>query len=136
MVEALIFWALALYGATLVVYQSVVAILHRAKPRREIVYFVVTHNSEENVEGILRNLVLRALFETNRRRVIVVDMNSNDDTNAIVMKMTQRYPFVEYVSAENEEVMMRILQSACMSQEAVGCLYDLRSDYYPYKSRM
>ncbi len=129
--EALIFWALALYGAILVVYQSVAAILRRTKVGKEIVFFVIAQNAEDYIEGVLRTLVLRALFEQARRRVIVIDVGSTDSTGIITLKITQKYHFVEYVVVNDEETVLKILKSACASSHAIGCIYDLRYQLNP-----
>jgi hypothetical protein len=128
MVEALIFWALALYGATMVVYQSVGAmVMRKANGNNEEIHFVITHNAEDRIEGVLRTLILRTLFGQQKQRVVVIDVGSTDETNVIVLKMAEKNRNIEYASVVDEHDISTILESACISDLSIGHIHDLRT---------
>ncbi len=127
MVEALIFWALAMYGATMVVYQSVGAIVMRkVHQNREEIHFVITQNAEECIEGVLRSLILLTLFGHSKERIVVIDVGSADDTNRIVLKMAEKNHNIEYIAARDEHDVSSILETSCTSNPTVGHIHDLR----------
>jgi hypothetical protein len=126
-VEALIFWALALYGTTMVVYQSVEALVMRKVNRNsEDIHFVIARNAEERIEGVLRTLLLRIHFGQHKQRIVVIDVGSTDDTSPIVLKMAEKNHDIEYVCVEDEHGISAILESACISDLSIGHIHDLR----------
>lgn len=129
MVEALFFWALAVYGALMVVWQTV-----RAMQRGHIVgqphpvnIILVVQDAEPYIEGILRTLLAGTAYSVRRRTVFVLDVRSTDRTGEIVGRLEADYAGIRYFLVDDEDQIARELRQACERTTAVSCVYDLRN---------
>jgi hypothetical protein len=127
MVEALIFWALAVYGALAVVRQCVRSIQRRAQrnPHPLTIILIVQH-AERDIEGTLRTLMIRTALGTRERRILVFDVASQDDTGQIVQRMTACHDCIDYVRVADDSELLHQLKALCLQSPRVGCIYDLR----------
>ncbi|GMA51291.1 hypothetical protein GCM10025857_26480 [Alicyclobacillus contaminans] len=127
MVEALIFWVLAVYGALTMVRQSVRSLQRRtgAIPH-PLTIILIVQNMENQIEGTLRTLMLRTALGHRERRILVFDVASQDDTGCIVQRMTNSADCVDYVRVADDVELLRQLQTFCLQSPHVGCIYDLR----------
>lgn len=129
MVEALFFWALAMYGALTVVWQ-VVRVMQKRRIQREnpqpVNVVLVVQNAEPSIEGVLRSLLDRTVFSLRERTVTVVDAWSTDQTEYIVQRLATSRPALSYFRAESENDLQHILQIECVDKTAIACVYDLR----------
>ncbi|MCL6454466.1 MAG: hypothetical protein K6T78_12730 [Alicyclobacillus sp.] len=129
MLEALFFWALAVYGAVMVVWQSVRAIARRrsaAGPAHPVQIILLVQNVESSIEGLLRTLLASTAYSARRRTVCVIDVHSTDHTLEIAQRIAEDYGGMVCVSVHNEDEVAQQLRALCASSTAVCCVYDLR----------
>ncbi len=127
--EALFFWALAMYGAMTAVWQSVRLIQMRrmrSENPQPMHVVLVIQNAESSIEGILRGLMDRTAFSLRQRTVTVVDAWSSDSTESIVRRLSWSRSGLTYLRVESEAELQRTLQTECVDKAAVACVYDLR----------
>jgi len=125
MVAALLFWALAVYGALTIVRQSV----QRLRSRQQsypVTWILVVENAEVQIEGVLRTLLLRVSLVSRDHRIVVLDLNSTDDTEFIIRNLMVHNECVEYRKVSTEEEISRNFARACLDRPSIGCIYDLR----------
>lgn len=127
MVGALVVWALALYGATVIVSQSVGHIKRRSERHRHpLTIVLIVQNAEHQIEGTLRTLMIKTAFSPRERRILVFDVASQDETGSIVQRMTQQHHCLDYVHVSDEIAFIDQLKNVCLNSPRVGCIYDLR----------
>jgi hypothetical protein len=127
MVGALVIWALALYGATVIISQSVGRIKHRHQQHpHPLTIVLIVQNAEHQIEGTLRALMIKTAFSPRERRVLVFDVASQDETGSIVQRMTQQHHCLDYVHVSDEIDFIDQLKNVCLNSPRVGCIYDLR----------
>lgn len=130
MIIALCFWALALYGALCIVWQSVRSIqkrMSRGHTHRVNVILVV-QNAESTIEGVARTLLATTAFSTRERQLLIVDVHSTDGTGDIVERLAKSYDGLKYIPVTTEAELLGKLKELCSHSHAVACVYDLR-DY-------
>lgn len=129
MVEALFFWALAMYGALTAVWQ-VVGMMQRRRLQQEnpqpMNIVLVVQNAESSIEGVLRNLLDRTVFSLRERTITVIDAWSTDATESIGRRLSQSRAALNYIRVESESELQSNLQAECVDKAAVACVYDLR----------
>lgn len=89
----IVVWTLALYGLFEIV-KNIINICTCTNLRTNGIYFIVaTKNQENNIEGFLRNLMFKIIYgkEDIIKNIIVVDLNSTDNTRKIVEKLQEEY---------------------------------------------
>jgi len=129
MVEALFFWALAVYGALMVVWQTVRVIQrgHIAGQPHAVNIILVVQDAEPYIEGILRTLLAGTAYSVRRRTMFVFDVRSTDRTGEIVGRLEADYAGIRYFLVDDEDQIVRELRQACERTTAVSCVYDLRN---------
>jgi hypothetical protein len=126
-VEALIFWALAVYGALVLVRQCVQRIQRRSRTNpHPLTIILVVQNAERHIEGTLRTLMVKTAFGTRERRVLVFDVASVDDTSWILQRMTTEHDCIDYVRVADDTELMQQLKDVFLKSPRVGYIYDLR----------
>ncbi len=126
MVEALVFWALALYGALMIVWQSVNRIKRRVEKQHPVKVILVVQNAENYIEGVLRTLLFTTSFGWRDHEVFVMDIGSTDDTERIVQTLAERADGLRYTRLSGETDFYQELERACWDFDSVRCIYDLR----------
>ena len=89
----IIIWTLAFYGLFEII-KNIIYICTYTKLKSKGIYFIIAvKNQEDNIEGIIRNLMFRILYgkEEKIKNVIIVDLNSTDNTRKIVEKLQEEY---------------------------------------------
>lgn len=123
---ALFFWLLAGYGALCIVWQASQRLRRRFQRPRPLSLVLVVENAEDEIEGILRLLLLRTAFGMRERRIVVLDAGSTDDTGAIVQRLCQDNPALSYVRVADPAHWLDALAQLCLASPHVSCVYDLR----------
>lgn len=126
MFEALTFWALAMYGAIVLVWQVTRRIRNPSRPPHPLLLALMVADAEDQIEGILRLLIMRTAYGQRERRIWVVDESSGDETERIVRRMMVQYPCLDYLRVMDDETGVRELVHRCLETTGVGCIYDLR----------
>lgn len=126
MVETVLFWALALYGAVVVVWQVTHRLQMKLRIASPVTYILVVHNNEAEIEGVVRNLFLRTAMSSRDRQILVLDCKSTDDTPRILQTLSNDHACLRHVVVADEVALFHELESACLHAARVVCIYDLR----------
>lgn len=126
MIEALFFWALALYGAVSLTFQTVRRVQRRRQHPYPVTFILIVRNAEEQIEGLVRSLMARTALSSRERQVLVIDWASDDDTSAILHAMEKDFAFLRSVRVADDTEFLQALRNECMCDTRVGCIYDLR----------
>ena len=89
----IVVWTLAFYGLFEII-KNIIYICTYTKLKSKGIYFIIAvKNQEENIEGFIRNLMFRILYgkEEKIKNVIIVDLNSKDNTIKIIEKLQKEY---------------------------------------------
>lgn len=128
MVEAALFWALALYGAATVVYQCVILVQRRVHHPRSVTMILVVHNAQTYIEGLVRSFMMKTAAGRRRRAIVVIDVASSDDTPHILGALVDTHRCVSAITLHCETELQSALKTACLSGESIACVYDLRHE--------
>lgn len=88
-----ILWILALYGLFEIIKTIVYTYTYTNLKAEGIYVIIAAKNQEKKIEGFLRSFLFRFLYgkEENIKDVIVVDLNSTDETKEILEKLSLDY---------------------------------------------
>lgn len=93
-------WILAFYGFFEIV-KSIFYLFTYTNLKSNGIYFIIaTKNQEKRIEGLLRSIMFRILYgkEEILKDLIIVDLDSNDNTLDIVAKLQQEYANLKILS--------------------------------------
>lgn len=88
-----ILWTLAIYG-TIELIKNVINIYTYTNLKSDGIYIIVAVKNQANkIEGFLRGFLFRILYgkEENIKDIIVIDLDSTDETMNILSKMSKDY---------------------------------------------
>ena len=90
-------WTFALYGLFTFIETVVNYFKFNEMDRDGTYLMIITKNSEDYIEGYLRSTIFRILYgkEEFTKKIIIVDLDSNDNTREIIEKMELDYDFVK-----------------------------------------
>ena len=91
-----ILWTLALYG--LIEIAKVIRYYFSCtKFKQDGIYVIIAKNQEEKIECFTRNIICKLLYgkEELSKGIIMVDLDSNDDTYKIISKLSKDYNFIK-----------------------------------------
>ena len=86
-----IFWTLALYGLFEII-KNIIYISTYTKFKSDGIYLIIAvKNQEDKIEGLLRSVLFKITYGTEEyiKNIIVVDLNSKDDTKKIIERMSE-----------------------------------------------
>ncbi len=95
-----IFWVLALYGLFEII-KNIIYIFTYTKFKSEGIYVIIAVKNQENViEGFLRTLLFRLIYgkEELVKDVIVADLDSTDETEKILSKLSKDYKNIKFTN--------------------------------------
>ena len=96
---SIIIWTLALYGLFEII-KNIVYICTYTKLNSNGIYFIVAvKNQEEKIEYFFRNLLFRIIYGKEEiNNILVVDLNSKDNTKKIVENLSKEYEKIKLLS--------------------------------------
>lgn len=96
---SIIFWTLALYGLFEII-KSIIYICTYTKLNSKGIYLLVAvKDQESNIECFLRTLLFKIIYGKEEiDNVIVVDLNSKDNTKKIVENLEKEYDKLSLIS--------------------------------------
>ena len=86
-------WVLALYGLFEII-KTIIYTYTYTNLRADGIYVIIAaKNQERKIEGFIRSMLFRIIYgkEENIKDVIVVDLNSSDETKDILEKLSNDY---------------------------------------------
>ena len=110
---AIIIWTLAIYGLFEIIKNVIYIGTYTRLSSKGIYLLVVVKNQEENIECFLRNLLFRIIYGKEEvKNILVVDLNSKDNTRKIVEKLEKEYEQISLLNwKECKELMENIKES-------------------------
>ena len=87
------FWTFALYGLFEFIKNIIFICVHTKLIGEGIYLIIAVRNKENSIEGFVRSLMFKIIYgkEENIKDVIVTDLNSKDNTNEILNKLSKEY---------------------------------------------
>lgn len=97
-----IIWICALYGFIDILKMIWNRSIHRRIETNGIYVIVAAKNQEQQIEMFLRSTIFRILYgkEEYLRKIIVTDLNSEDNTKVILEKLSEDYDEIKIVDWE------------------------------------
>ena len=88
-----IFWVLALYGFFEIIKNIIYTYTYTNLKPDGIYFIIAVKNQEKGIEGFIRSFLFKLIYgkEENVKDVIMVDLNSKDDTKQILEKLGKDY---------------------------------------------
>ena len=109
-----IFWVLALYGLFEII-KNIIYIFTYTKFKSDGIYVIVAAKNQENtIEGFLRTFLFRMMYgkEEEIKDIIVVDLDSTDETMKILSKLSKDYKSIKFINWKDcKEVIDSIKES-------------------------
>ena len=95
----MITWTLALYGLFEII-KNIVYICTCTKLNSKGIYLLVAvKDQEENIEYFLRNVLFRIIYSKEEiKNLIIIDLNSKDNTKKIIEKLQKEYEQINLLS--------------------------------------
>ncbi len=92
-----ILWVLALYGLFEIIKTIIYTYTYTNLKSDGIYVIIAAKNQEKKIEGFLRSFLFRLIYgkEESIKDVIVVDLNSTDETKQILEKMSNDYESIK-----------------------------------------
>lgn len=92
-----ILWVLALYGLIEIIKTIIYTYTYTNLKPNGIYIIVAVKNQANKIEGFMRSLLFKVLYgkEENIKDLIVVDLNSTDETKQIIEKLSNDYDTIK-----------------------------------------
>ena len=92
-----VLWVLALYGLFEIIKTIIYTYTYTNLKADGIYVIVAAKNQEKRIEGFLRSLLFRIIYgkEESVKDIIVVDLNSTDETKKIMEKLSGDYDVIK-----------------------------------------
>lgn len=106
-----ILWTLAIYGTFEIIKTIININIYKSLKSEGIHIIVAVKNQEDKIEGFLRNFLFRIIYgkEENIKDIIVVDLESTDDTPLILKKLNEEYSEIKITNwKECKEIIEKI----------------------------
>lgn len=97
---ALLLWVFSIYGFLSAVWHVLQLLTFRKPAFPPTRVYLVVHNGESFIEGLLRRIAAEIVDRAPRLQVVVVDECSEDNTPAIVERIAAREPWLELAAVE------------------------------------
>ena len=110
---AVIIWTLALYGLFEIIKNIIYICTYTKLNSKGIYLLLAVKNQEENIEYFLRNILFKIIYGKEEiKNVMVVDLNSKDNTKKIVEKLEKEYEQISLLNWKDcKELMENIKES-------------------------
>lgn len=108
-------WTLAFYGLFEII-KNIIYICTYTKLKTDGIYFIIAVKNQENcIECFLRNLMFKIIYgkEEMIKNIIVLDLNSTDNTKQIIEKMQEEYEQITILNLKDcKELMENIKETS------------------------
>lgn len=89
-------WVLALYGLFEIIRNIICFCTFSKNSMNGINIIITVKNQENNIEYFLRSILFKMIYgREDLKRIIVVDMNSSDNTRKIIENLEKEYNQIE-----------------------------------------
>ncbi len=97
-----IIWILAIYGLIEII-KNIVYIFTYTRFKTDGIYFIIAVKNQENkIEVFLRTVIFKLIYgkEEFLKNVMVIDLESKDDTPKIIERLSRKYESLKVLSWE------------------------------------
>ncbi|HHV29558.1 hypothetical protein [Acetivibrio mesophilus] len=105
---------LAAYGLMTLIHEILISIKQHNKGYRnsQVKLVLIVKNQGETIEGVLRNVLPRDFIRKlmPEGKLLVLDMDSNDDTMDILRKLEKDYECLEVLRKSEKELIFRYFE--------------------------
>ena len=110
---SVIIWTLAIYGLFEIIKNIIYICTYTNLNSKGTYLMVAVKNQEETIECYLRNLLFRIIYGKEEvKNILVVDLNSKDNTKKIVETLSNEYEQIKLVNWKDcKELMENIRES-------------------------
>ena len=108
MIFQVIICILALYGLIEIIIETYRAVFV-LNTGNDMYILVAVKNQEENIEGIVRSIVFKNLYDRNDEifnNILIADMGSTDNTVKILKKLCGEYEFLKIIDCSESNGIM------------------------------
>lgn len=113
LIISIIIWTLALYGLFEIIKNIVYICTYTKLNTNGIYLLVVVKNQEENIEFFLRNLLFRIIYGKEEvNNILVVDLNSKDNTKKIVENLEKEYEQINLLNIKDCKELIENIKDA------------------------
>ena len=96
---SIIIWTLALYGLFEIIKNIVYICTYTNLNTKGVYLLIAVKNQEETIECFLRNMLFRMIYGKEEvQHIIVVDLNSKDNTRKIVENLEKEYEQIKLMN--------------------------------------
>ena len=96
---SVIIWTLAIYGLFEIIKNIIYICTYTNLNSKGTYLMVAVKNQEENIECYLRNLLFSIIYwKEEVKNILVVDLNSKDNTKKIVEKLEKEYEQINLIN--------------------------------------
>lgn len=120
--------ALTLYGLIVLISGLVARLVDLVRPRGPVAFsvLVLIHNQQDSAEGLIRSLALRDWGRAGRWEIILVDLESTDDTPLILERLARQFPHIRLVQLPKALVGTACDAAMFLCRSNIALLIDLR----------
>lgn len=107
-------WILALYGLFEIIKNIVLLKTYTNFKANGTYIIIAIKNQEDEIEGFMRSLIFKYLYNREEivQNIMVVDLNSTDNTKKILTKLEKDYEFIKVIEWKDcKELINNIEQS-------------------------
>lgn len=118
-------WMLAMYGATVMLWQATRSFWfgQRSKRRtRTVCFIVIAKNAQRDIEAILYDIYGRCLHMSNPTLAYVIDVQSTDLTLSIVERFSSQFMPVESRCVATMEEASELAAHLQVAEDAIRCI--------------
>ena len=110
---SIIIWTLALYGLFEIIKNIIYICTYTHLNSNGMYFIIAVKNQEDKIECFLRNLIFRIVYGKEEiNNILVVDLNSKDNTKKIVENLSKEYGQINLLSwKECKELIENIKES-------------------------
>ena len=96
---SIIIWTLALYGLFEIIKNIIYICTYTHLNSNGMYFIIAVKNQEDKIECFLRNLIFRIVYGKEEiNNILVVDLNSKDNTKKIVENLSKEYEQINLLS--------------------------------------
>ena len=101
-VLSIILWTLAIYGLYEIIKTVINSYLTKKVKLSNAYLVIIVKNGENYIEYLTRKAIIRKVIEKANyiKEIIIIDLNSEDETSKIIRKLEKDYNFIKVLNKE------------------------------------